>query len=96
MEFFRSPSRSGGNVVLSYTGDSGNINDGITLSFWTKPIGFLDSKIQLILVIGASNALSLYYSSIDDDPVYGLFLYGNDITYDYLVGVVSVVTKDIP
>ena len=80
MEFFRSPSRSGGNVVLSYTGDSGNIDDGITLSFWTKPIGFLDSKIQLILVIGASNALSLYYSSIDDDPVYGLFLYGNRVT----------------
>ena len=80
MEFFRSPSRSGGNVVLSYTGDSGNIDDGITLSFWTKPIGFLDSKIQLILVIGASNALSLYYSSIDDDPVYGLFLYGNAVT----------------
>ena len=51
--------------------------DGVTICFWTKPIGFSSEK-QLMVSIGKDNDnkdLRLYYSI--KSPVYGLYLLGN-------------------
>ena len=76
--YFRSPNGSGNDVVLNY----GSLNDGMTISFWTKPIGFTN-EIQLMITLGSVNPLKLIYSSVDN-PVYGLYLYANDNVGNFL------------
>ena len=51
------------------------MENGITICFWTKPIGF-NGNNQLILTVGDTNALQMKYSS-EDEPIYGLYILGN-------------------
>ena len=70
--FYRSPKKSGGDIELDYD----DIDKGVTISFWTKPIGFI-SETQNIMTIGSANNFQLFYSS-KTDVSYGLYLLGND------------------
>ena len=58
-----------------YTVNLQDVNDGVTITIWTKPIGF-DEYNQLIFTIGSANPFEIYYSSTDN-PAYGLYILGN-------------------
>ena len=54
---------------------------GITITFWTKPIGF-EFEQQVMITLGSNPNLLLMYSGKEgDDPGYGLFLLGNKDSY---------------
>ena len=73
-KYFRSPPIPKADSTLNFA----DITNGVTISFWTKPMGF-ENNVQEILTIGSSNSLSLYYSSEDDPaPAYGLYILGNN------------------
>ncbi len=74
--YFRNPTEENIDISLEYDDKS-----AITICFWTKPIGFENEK-NLIITLGSSPNLRLYFSSIEDEPVYGLSLLGNGDTDD--------------
>ena len=75
--FFRNPPFENTNeITIEYT-DS----DGVTIAFWTKPIGF-QAQQQLMITLGNSPSLRLFFSTIENEPVYGLSLLGNGDTED--------------
>ena len=74
--YFRSPQKDKTPYVLDFS----EINDGITITIWTKPIGFSNPN-QLIFTIGSNNAFQIYYSS-KDSPAYGLYILGNSVNND--------------
>ena len=77
--YFRNPTGMNFDVTLVYPND--DEIKAVTISFWTKPIGFASEK-NLIMTLGNSPNLRLYFSSYENDPVYGLSLLGNGDTDD--------------
>ena len=70
--YYRNPNKQNDDIILHYNDDL----DGMTISFWTKPIGFKDQN-QIMITLATSNSLKLGYSSLSN-PIYGLYLLGND------------------
>ena len=70
--YYRNPNKEGDEITLNYDTDY----DGVTISFWTKPIGFQEQK-QTMITLGNTNPLILGYSSLRE-IIYGLYLEGND------------------
>ena len=80
--YFRTPNGSGNDVEIIYPQE----NEGVTFSFWTKPIGF-EAQKQLMITIGNNNPLKLSYSSLLDDPIYGFYLsYVDETNRDKIIG----------
>ena len=86
--YFRTPTGNGNDVIINYQYEY----DGVTFSFWTKPIGF-ESQIQLMISIGSNNPLRLSYCSLIDQPVHGLYLSyidykdsGDIVSIDKIIG----------
>ena len=76
--FFRNPpyENLGHNFELIYS----ETYPGATITFWTKPIGFVNERQDMITLGDNPNLLLMYSGKEEEFPGYGLFLLGNEVS----------------